>query len=43
MYGYAERLSAGALNGRRDQVIIADKIWTRSAEAGAAQLARAVE
>src|SRR6478736_585105 len=42
MYGDAERLLAGALDGRRDQVIIADKIWTPSAQEGAAQLARAV-
>jgi aryl-alcohol dehydrogenase-like predicted oxidoreductase len=43
MYGDAERLLAGALDGRRDQVIIADKIWTSSAQEGAAQLARAVD
>jgi len=42
MYGEAERLLAGALDGQRDQVIIADKIWTPSAEEGAAQLSRAV-
>ena len=29
MYGDAERLLAGALDGQRDQVVIADKIWTR--------------
>ena len=29
MYGDAERLLAGALDGRRDEVFIADKIWTR--------------
>jgi diketogulonate reductase-like aldo/keto reductase len=32
---------AGALDGQRDQVLIADKIWTPSPEEGAAQLARA--
>ena len=42
MYGDAERLLADALDGQRDQVVIADKIWTPSAEEGAAQLARAV-
>src|SRR5690349_1310151 len=41
MYGDAQRLLADALDGQRDQVIIADKIWTPSAEEGAAQLARA--
>src|SRR6185369_14970110 len=41
MYGDAERLLAGALDGQRDQVVIADKIWTPSAEEGAAQLAHA--
>jgi diketogulonate reductase-like aldo/keto reductase len=43
MYGDAERLLAGALDGRRDEVFIADKIWTPSAQEGAAQLARAVD
>ena len=43
MYGEAERLLAGALDGQRGQVIIADKIWTPSAQEGAAQLARAVD
>jgi diketogulonate reductase-like aldo/keto reductase len=41
MYGDAERLLAGALGGRRGEVLIADKIWTPSAPEGAAQLARA--
>ena len=43
MYGDAERLLADALDGRRDQVLIADKIWTPFAQEGAAQLARAVD
>ena len=43
MYGDAERLLAGALDGRRGEVFIADKIWTPSAQEGAAQLARAVD
>jgi aryl-alcohol dehydrogenase-like predicted oxidoreductase len=42
MYGDAERLLADALDGRRDQAFIADKIWTPSEQEGAAQLARAV-
>src|ERR1700750_285416 len=42
MYGDAERLLAGALDSQRDQVIIADKGWTPSAEEGAVQLSRAV-
>jgi len=42
MYGEAERLLAHALGGQRGQVLIADKIWTPSAQEGAAQLARAV-
>ena len=43
MYGDAERLLADGLGVKRDQVVIADKIWTPSPEEGAAQLARAVE
>jgi diketogulonate reductase-like aldo/keto reductase len=42
MYGDAERLLSAALDGHRDQVFVADKIWTPSAEQGQAQLARAV-
>ncbi len=42
MYGAAERLLAGALDGKRGQVVIADKVWTPSPEEGRAQLARAV-
>ena len=41
MYGEAERLLADALDGQRGQVLIADKIWTPSAEEGEVQLARA--
>ncbi len=43
MYGDAERLLADALEGQRDQVVIADKVWTPSPQEGRAQLARAVE
>jgi diketogulonate reductase-like aldo/keto reductase len=43
MYGDAQRLLADALDGRRDEAFIADKIWTPSEQEGAAQLARAVD
>jgi aryl-alcohol dehydrogenase-like predicted oxidoreductase len=43
MYGAAERLLADALDGQRDQVVIADKVWTPSPQEGVAQLARAVD
>jgi len=43
MYGAAERLLSAALDGRRDQVFIADKVWTPSAEEGVAQLSRAAD
>lgn len=43
MYGDAERLLAEGLGAHRDQVLVADKIWTPSPEQGAAQLARAVD
>lgn len=42
MYGEAERLLSGALDGHREQVLVADKVWTPSADEGAAQLSRAV-
>ena len=43
MYGDAERLLGVTLDGRREQVVVADKIWTPSPQEGAAQLDRAVE
>ena len=43
MYCEAERLPADVLGGQRDQIVIAEKIWTPSAKEGAAQLARAVD
>ena len=43
MYGDAERLLAGVLDGQRDQILVADKVWTPSPEEGAAQLARATD
>jgi aryl-alcohol dehydrogenase-like predicted oxidoreductase len=42
MYGEAERVLGAALEGRRDQAQVATKIWTRSAEEGRAQAARAL-
>jgi diketogulonate reductase-like aldo/keto reductase len=42
MYGDAERLLSEGLGVIRDQVLVADKVWTPSPEEGAAQLARAV-
>ena len=41
MYGEAEQLLSGALEGRREQVFVADKVWTSSAADGAWQLSRA--
>jgi diketogulonate reductase-like aldo/keto reductase len=38
MYGGAERSLAAALDGRRDDAIVATKIWADSAEEGRAQL-----
>jgi len=43
MYGDAERLLADGLGANRDQVVIADKVWTPSPQEGAAQLSRAVD
>jgi len=43
MYGDAERLLAATLEGKRHRVLVADKVWTASAEEGAAQLATAVD
>ncbi len=43
MYGDAERLLGAALTDKRDEVVVADKIWTRSPQEGVAQLDRAVD
>jgi aryl-alcohol dehydrogenase-like predicted oxidoreductase len=43
MYGAAERLLSDALDGQRGQVFVADKVWTASAQEGAAQLSGAVD
>jgi aryl-alcohol dehydrogenase-like predicted oxidoreductase len=42
MYGEAERVLGMALDGRRDGSLIATKVWTRSAEDGRRQMARAL-
>ena len=34
MYGEAERVLAKALAGRRERMIVADKVWTSSAREG---------
>ena len=43
MYGEAERVLGQSLQGRRDQALVATKVWTPSAEEGEAQLHRALE
>jgi aryl-alcohol dehydrogenase-like predicted oxidoreductase len=42
MYGEAEDVLSGAIAGRRDGVIVADKIWTPSAAEGQEQITRAM-
>jgi diketogulonate reductase-like aldo/keto reductase len=42
MYGEAEKLLSDAVDGHREQVFVADKVWTPSAAGGAAQLSQAV-
>ena len=39
MYGRAERVLSGALGSRREDVIVATKVWASSAEEGRAQFA----
>jgi aryl-alcohol dehydrogenase-like predicted oxidoreductase len=43
MYGHAERVLAGGLEGRRDEALVATKVWTPSAREGRDQIARALE
>jgi aryl-alcohol dehydrogenase-like predicted oxidoreductase len=43
MYGEAERVLAGTLQGRRPSALIATKIWTSSPREGERQAARALE
>jgi aryl-alcohol dehydrogenase-like predicted oxidoreductase len=42
MYGEAERVLGQAVGDRRNQVMIATKVWTASAQEGQAQVARAL-
>lgn len=41
MYGEAERVLGRALEGRREQALVADKVWTPSLNEGRAQIQRA--
>src|ERR1051325_672151 len=43
MYGRAERVLARGLEGRRDEALVATKVWTPSAREGREQIARALE
>ena len=43
MYGGAERSLGAALDGRRDDVIVATKIWARSVDEGRTQFARQLQ
>lgn len=43
MYGEAERSLSAVLQGRREQAIVATKIWSRSVDEGQVQFARQLE
>ena len=43
MYGRAERVLARGLEGRRDEALVATKVWTPSAREGREQIAHALE
>src|ERR1700686_5070970 len=42
MYGKAERVLGETLRGRREQAMVATKVWTPSSEVGEAQARRAL-
>src|SRR6476469_1699978 len=42
MYGEAERVLGGALNGRRNDALVATKVWTASATEAHTQIQRAI-
>jgi aryl-alcohol dehydrogenase-like predicted oxidoreductase len=42
MYGEAERVLGASLRGRRDEALVATKVWTSSAEEGRTQAERAL-
>jgi aryl-alcohol dehydrogenase-like predicted oxidoreductase len=42
MYGEAERVLGRALEGRRDQALVATKVWARTVSEGRAQVERAL-
>jgi aryl-alcohol dehydrogenase-like predicted oxidoreductase len=42
MYGESERVLAAALGGRREQAVVATKVWTPDAAEGARQIERAL-
>ena len=42
MYGEAERVLGAALTGRREQALIATKVWTQDTDEGQAQIKRAL-
>jgi aryl-alcohol dehydrogenase-like predicted oxidoreductase len=43
MYGQAERVLGESLRGRRDEALVATKVWTSSPEEGESQIHRALE
>jgi len=43
MYGKAQRVLAKALDGRRDQALVATKVWATSGGEGRAQIAQALD
>jgi diketogulonate reductase-like aldo/keto reductase len=43
MYGHAERVVAGAIEGRRDDIVLATKVWARTRAVGEEQIRAALE